>query len=407
MLLKLAWRNIWRNKRRTLITAAAVAFAVFFATLMRSMQKGVWDNAVNTSINLFFGAAQVHAKGYADEQVIDKAFEYNDKVAALSQLSSVEEVLPRIENFALASQGDITSGVLVLGVEPAAENAMTGIADRIIKGSYLDKNDDAIIIASGLAEKLNLGLNDTLILISQGYHGVNAAGKYPIKGIFEFALPDLNKRLVYLPLKASQNFYGAENLVTTVALKVNDRTQVPELMASLNTQLDTVQYEFKDWQEMMPELIQARELDEGSGKIILALLYLLIGFGIFGTILMMVKEREYEFGVLTSIGMRREKLAAIIWLETVIVGFLGAVLGMLISLPIITYFYNNPIDLAVMGEEAIEAYEKFGIEPVMQPVIDPMIFLNQALVIFIFTTVLAFFPLWKITRLKPVEAMRA
>lgn len=322
MVLKLAWRNIWRNKRRTLITAAAVAFAVFLASVMVSFQKGVWDKVVDNTVNLYFGFAQVHGEGYWDDQILDNAIEYNGELKALEQdIPNISGVIPRIESFALASQKNLTTGVLVIGIDPELEDQMTGVKSRLIDGNYLDYDDEATFVAEGVAEKLGLKLGDTLVLISQGYHGVNAAAKFPIKGIFKFALPDLNKRLVYLPLKAAQKFYGAEKLITSVVLKIEERDQVPGVLKAVNAKLDTEKYEVKDWEQMMPELLEARALDEGGGLLILGILYFIITFAIFGTILMMIKEREYEFGVLVAVGMGRWKLFSVIWWETVFLGF--------------------------------------------------------------------------------------
>jgi ABC-type antimicrobial peptide transport system permease subunit len=121
---------------------------------------------------------------------------------------------------------------------------------------------------------------------------------------------------------------------------------------------------------------------------------------------MMTKEREYEFGVLTAIGMRRWKLFSVIWWETVLVGFVGSIVGILISVPINYYYHKNPIDMAVMGEEAVATYEKFGIEPVLPFAFEFSIFFYQALIIFFVTTILALYPYWKIKTLFPVEAMR-
>ena len=407
MVLKLAWRNIWRNKRRTLITAGAVAFAVFMASVLRSFQKGAWDKIVDSTVNLYFGFAQVHGQGYWDEQTLDNAISYSEDLKALKkEVPDVKGVVPRIESFALASQGNLTTGVMVIGIDPEIEDRMTGVKSRLIEGAYLEDDDNAVYMASGVSEKLGLSLGDTLILISQGYHGVNAAAKFPIKGIFEFALPDLNKRLVYLPLNAAQNFYGAENLVTSVVLQIDQRDQVPAVMKAVNLKLDNEKYEIKDWQKMIPDLLEARQLDEGSAKLILGILYFIITFAIFGTILMMTKEREYEFGVLVAIGMRRLKLFSVIWWETVFVGFIGSIIGILISIPICYYYHVNPIDLSLLGEEAVATYEKFGFSPVLPFAFEFGIFFWQAFIIFIVTTILALYPFTKIKNLYPVEAMR-
>jgi ABC-type lipoprotein release transport system permease subunit len=407
MVLKLAWRNIWRNKRRTAITVGAVAFAVFMSSVLRSFQKGAWDKIVDSTVNLYFGFAQIHGEGYWDEQTLDNAIEYNDELKTLAkEVPEVKGVIPRIESFALASQANLTTGVLVIGIDPEKEDDMTGVKSRLIEGRYLEDDDEAAFVAEGVAEKLGLKLGDTLVLISQGYHGANAAAKFPIKGLFKFALPDLNKRLVYLPLKAAQNFYAAENMVTSVVLKIDNRDLVPEVLKDVNAKLDNEKYEVKDWQQMIPDLLEARKLDEGSAIIILGILYFIITFAIFGTVLMMTKEREYEFGVLTAIGMRRGKLFSVIWWETVFVGFIGSMVGILVSIPINYYYHVNPIDMAVMGEEAVAAYEKFGIDPVLPFAFEFSIFFNQALIIFVVTTILALYPLWKIKHLSPVEAMR-
>jgi len=407
-ILKLAFRNIWRNKRRTLITAAAVAFAVFIASTMNSFQKGVWDKVTEGSVSLFFGFGQIHQKGYWKEQSLNKAFDYDEQFKnSISKTENIKGLVPRIESFALASEGNLTRGVLVTGIDPQAEDEMTSLQSRIISGAYLDANDPAVIIAEGVAKKLKLNVGDTLVVIGQGYHGVNAAGKFAIKGIFSFGMPELNKRLVYLSLPTAQKLYGAEGKITTLALDIPDKKKVPEVLASLSTKLDTSSYEILSWEEMIPELMEARELDEAGGKLTIGILYMLIAFGIFGTILMMTKEREYEFGVLTAIGMKRGLLSLTVWIETVLVGLFGALLGIVLSIPLVYYMHINPIPMEVLGEGASEAFEKFGMSADLPTAFEFSIFFNQALVIFIVTSILAIYPLWKIGRLKPVEAMRS
>lgn len=404
---KLAFRNIWRNKRRTLITAAAIAFAVFTASTMRSFQKGIWDKVVDGSVSLFFGFGQIHGKGYNEEQSLEKAFAYNEEVKnAIQATEDIKGDVPRLENFGLASEGNLTRGVLLIGIDPEKENDMTQLKTRMVDGEYLRDDDNSVIVAQGLAEKLELSVGDTLVVLSQGYRGVNAAGKYPIKGLFAFALPDLNKRLVYLPLKAAQTLYGAEGLITTLALNIEDKSKVPTIISSLKSKLDADTYEVLPWEEMIPELLEARQLDEAGGKIVLGILYMLITFGILGTILMMTKEREYEFGVLTAIGMKRGLLSMVVWIETVLVGVLGAVMGILLSIPIVWYLKVNPISLETIGEGAAEAFAKFGISADLPATFEFTIFFTQALIIFLITTVLAIYPFWKIGSLKPVEAMR-
>ena len=78
-----------------------------------------------------------------------------------------------------------------------------------------------------------------------------------------------------------------------------------------------------DWKELIPDLVRAKALDSAGNYIVYCILYLIIAFGIFGTILMMTKERSYEFGVLVAIGMRRFRLSATVWLEVIMLQCAG------------------------------------------------------------------------------------
>lgn len=404
MLLRLAWRNIWRNRRRTFITAASILFAVLFASFMESLQRGAWDNMISNVVNYYFGYVQVHESGYWEEQSIDKAFPLADSLKNIQEIEEVQAVLPRIESFALASAEDNTAGVLVVGIRPGAENSMTQLSSRIETGTYLEEEDQAALIASGVADRLALGVGDTLVLISQGFRGVNAAGKYPIKGVVSFGSPDLNKQMVYLPLAVAQYFYGADGRVTSLTLKLESQEDIKPVLAALHNRLDTSAYEVMDWEAMLPDLVEARKLDTAGNVIVYFILYLIIAFGIFGTILMMAKEREYEFGVLIAIGLQRWQLALSVWIEVVLLGILGALAGILLSIPVVLYFKWNPIRFS--GEMA-SSLEKFGFEPIFPATFEPQIFLTQALYVFIVTAVLAVYPIVKIRRLQPVAAMRA
>ncbi len=404
MITKLAWRNIWRNKRRTLITASSILFAVLFSSFMESLQQGAWNNMIRNVVNYYVGYAQIHEKGYEEEPALDKAFLLTDTMEALpDQHEQLEAIVPRLESYALASTGQHTMGAMVVGVEPQREDALTKLSGRISDGHYFEPDQSGVLVAEGVADYLQLAPGDTLLLISQGFRGVNAAGKYPIVGVLHFPSPDLNKSMVYLPLKDAQWFYGAEGRVTSLALQLSSPQALEPLLAQLRTALDTSTYELLDWQEMMPELLEAKALDSAGNVIVYIILYMIIAFGIFGTILMLTKERDFEFGVLTAIGTPRRTLAMATWLEIMLMGILGAIAGIIASIPVVGYFNRNPIRFT--GDYA-HMLEQYGFEPIFPAEFDPNIFVTQAVVVLILTALLGLWPVRHIFRLRPVEAMR-
>ncbi len=405
MYLKLAWRNIWRNKRRTLITLASIAFAVFFASITQSMQLGTYANMISNSVRFYTGYAQIHKSGYWEEKSLDNGFALPENVReALAGNKAIAGMIPRIESFSLVAYGEKAKAAMLIGIDPVKENELTSLKKRLTKGQYLADNENSLMMGQGLADYLDVSIGDTLALIGQGYHGMNAVGKYHVKGIIETPIAAFNDQAIYLPLATAQFYFGMEDQVTSLAINVNDEAKLGRLKTHINSQLGSDEYEVMTWREMMPELVQQIELDYVSGRIILFILYIIIGFGMFGTFLMMAKERTYEFGILVAIGMRRMRLKLLSLLELVMLSFGGVLLGVIISLPILTILHFNPIPLS--GEFA-EVYKKFGIEPVLNFSISPVIFMDQATIILVLSLLLGIYPVWHIHRLRVVEAIRS
>ncbi|MEQ8881894.1 MAG: ABC transporter permease, partial [Cyclobacteriaceae bacterium] len=167
--------------------------------------------------------------------------------------------------------------------------------------------------------------------------------------------------------------------------------------------VDLEAYEVMGWKDLMPELVQGIEIDNISSKVMIWILYIVIGFGMFGTFLMMTAERMYEFGVLLSIGMKRIKMQFVIFLEMALMASIGVVAGVMISLPFILYYHFHPI---YFGGEMQAAIEDFGVEAAYYFSVQPALFYNQAWAIFLMAGILSLYPLIVIHKLKPVKAMR-
>ncbi len=401
--LKIAWRNLWRNKRRTILTILSVFFAVFLALIMRSMQLGSYDMMVTSAVKNSTGYIQIHAKGYWDDKSIDNTFVTTDSLhQAVASSQYVTTTIPRIESFALASSGTQTKGVALIGTDMVKEDAVSGLSKKIIRGHYLDTNEEGVMVAEKLAEYLKLDLNDSVVLISQGYHGITASGLYRIVGIIQFATPDMNNSMIYMGLPAIQYFYDVPDRLTSLSIMLDDKDHLQQTVEELE-KLDAENLEVMTWKEMLPELVQGIQGDNIGGIVMLGILYLVIGFGILGTILMMTMERKREFGIMVAVGMRRTKLAIIVLIETVTIGILGIISGMAASFPIILYLMLNPIRLT---GEAAEAMLEYNIEPIMPFLIEPGFYINQSLTVIIITLLAGLYPIMVIGKFKVIQALQ-
>lgn len=401
--LKIAWRNLWRNKRRTLLTIASVLFALFLALIMRSMQLGSYASMVESAVKSTTGYIQVHEKGYWDDKSIDNTFETSDSLDQIIQSNkNVNGIIPRLESFALLSSGKQTKGVPVIGTIPDVEDNISGLKKRVIEGEYLEENDNAVLIAEGLAQYLKVGVGDTVVILGQGYHGMTAAGAWPVKGIIRFIQPDINNTMTYIPLRLAQELYSSPGRLTSLSIMLYDPGNMRQTRSEL-AKLLPGDLEIMTWDEMLTEMVNAIEGDNISGQFMLSILYLVVGFGILGTILMSTMERRKEFGIMVAVGMRRSKLAIIVFIESLIISIIGIVAGIAASLPLILYLYHHPLPLS---GEAAQAMIEYNMEPVMPFLLEPGYFLNQSLVVIIITMITLLYPMTVIGRFKIVSAIK-
>ena len=402
--LKLAWRNLWRNRRRTIIAISSIVFSVLLASWMRSMQEGSYDSMIENSVKFYSGYLQVQDTAFWDERTLDNSFEVNSELKQnIEKIEDVTLVSNRVESFALAANHLKSKPAMVMGIEPEAEDKITNISKKIKKGEFLKNGDKGAVLGKGLAEYLNLDVGDTLVMISQGYHGISASGLFPIIGIMAHPNGEFDKRLVYLDIETARDFYSAYGLSTALVVMTGDHYQVKHLKKAI-AKLLPENNRVMTWVDMQPELQQLIESDRGGGIIMLGILYMIIAFGMFSVVIMMVKERSREFGVVHAMGMQKDKLSIIMFFETIFIGLIGTTIGLAISYLFCLYFFYNPIPLS---EEMAKASVQYGMEPFMFFSMKSSLFYSQMILVFIISVFISIFPIYNISRLKITKAMRS
>ncbi|MDK2909806.1 MAG: hypothetical protein PWR20_1373 [Bacteroidales bacterium] len=467
--IKMAQRNLWRNKRRTAITISSIFFAVLFAVVMRSFQLGSYSLMIRNAIEQYYGYIRVQHPDFTDDPSLENTFEIDPSLPVkISKVPNVKAVTARLETFALASSGNITKGVLVLGIEPEAEKQFSNpeqflvrftipmavwdssdkklaLSDKVrkvlathmgesftdaaklasifkdqpidsmqlnqilhlsrVQGRFISNGDSGVVISSRLAKFLNIQVGDSLVLLSQGYQGASAAGIYPVVGIVRIPNPELDNRVVYMPLQMAQSFTNTHNLLSYMAINLQDVSD-KALMAttdSVRKVLANSGLDVKTWQDLNRVLVQQIESDNQSGKAFLFLLYFVVFFGIFGTVIMMVHERMHEFGVLVAVGMQKVNLALTVLLELLMMALIGIALGYLVALPIIHYYHIHPIKLT--GEMA-KMMMDMGFEPLMPMAPFDFYVLWQGVSVIFMVSLACIYPIRKILKLKTVEAIK-
>lgn len=400
---KLAWRNIWRNRRRTLITISSVFFALLLAILMRGLQVGTYDHMIKNSVEQYTGYVQVHQKGYQDDEVLNNAFMPNDslKEAVLTH-KNVKALLPRLRTYSLASAEKQTKGALIIGLDADKDDKLTKVKNKLVKGRMPETGEKSVVLAEELANYLQLGIGDTAVFIGQGYHGISAAGLYPVVGIVSYPVPQLNNSLAYMDIQTTQQYLSIGNGLTAWIVILEDQDKYKETTKELRNIIPD-DYEVMHWETMQPGVKQGIEADNKSGLIILMILYIIIAFGIFGTVLMMIAERRKEFSIMVAVGMQKIRLAKLVTTETLMIVILGIISAVVASNPIIWYLHLHPLTFS--GEMA-HIFAEYGMEPIMPVAFEPGYFLGQTGVVLILTLIAVAWPLLSIFKLNVTKSIR-
>jgi ABC-type lipoprotein release transport system permease subunit len=359
---------------------------------------------IDTMVKFYSGYLQVQDTAYWEEKTLDNSLESNLELdKKIANIKDVNLVTYRIESFALAAHQEKSKPVMVFGINPKLEDHIIKLSDKVISGNFIDEKSKDAMISQGLSKYLNLTVGDTIVLISQGYHGVSAAGKFKVKSVFKHPSPDFDKRVVFLSLETAQEFYSMPDKYTSQVIMAKDHFSVNNIAKNIKPILPKNRT-VMTWDEMVPELASMIKSDRIGGIVMLFILYLVVGFGIFGTAMMMLNERKREFGVINAIGMHKYQINIVLSIEMIALGIIGALIGLLLTIPIIAYFYNNPIPLT--GDMA-EIMLEYGIEPYMYFSIQPQLFINQAIIVFMISLIVSFFVVISVAKMNLTNALRS
>ncbi len=366
------------------------------------MQLGTYKSMIDNVVGSYTGYIQIHENGYWDKRSIDKSVVMTDSLMhKVSNTKGVEALLPRLENYGLLSMGDLTKVIALNGLDFEKELKLQDVASKLAKGT-LPQNPKDIIIGEGVASYFKADINDTVVFLGQGYHGMLAADKFHVSGIVDLKNPTLNKVTALMTLEGAQSLFSADGIATSLVIDKKDNAQLKTVQKAISDGLDD-SFEVMNWQEMMPELQQTILADNVGGLLMVAILYMILIFGIFGTVLMMTQERKYEFGVLVSIGMKKGKLILMVFMETIILSLLGVLVGVLLAYPLMLWKHYDP--LVLPGTEA-EMMETFGFSAKIPFYIQPDLPLVHASLIFSIALLVSLYPILIIKKLNPLKAMR-
>lgn len=405
VLLRLAVRSLGRNRRRTLITLTALSLGVALVVLAFGIGEGAKAMLVAQAVDARTGALQVHRQGYLDEQEalpLDLTLPHDDAfVARLARTPGVTAVAGRLSFAALASNGELTSMVVVQGFDAAREREVTPRRAREVQpgdGTWLDEDKEAgAVVGKALAESMGRELGGLLTLTAAGAGGAMNALDLEIVGVARGGVLFESKRSLQVPLAYAQSLLGMEGQVTEYALAVDDLARLDEVKIALTRELGPG-YEVSTWGEVQPF---SRDMTNRIGivlRIVSFVLFTIVVLGVINTMLMSVFERVREIGTLLAIGLRRRQVLWLFLVEAAVLGAVGGLVGAALGFALTAWLGARGIPFPVPGQATVE---------LLHPV--PLVGI-AALAVFVAAlgaVVAAAWPARKASHLNPVDALRA
>lgn len=400
----LAWRNVWRNPRRSLLTMLAIAFASGLLVFMLSFQFGTYEDMINASVKLSTGDMQIQAKGYHDKHRIRMTVNNPAKLADfLKKDSAVKAFSERDEAYVISQSADRTRGVMLMGIDPAAEKNVSGMDGRVIKGKYLDAaGPDSVMVGDLLAERLKLKLGSEVTLLGQGRDGSVAAAVLKVAGIFRTGFESYDRDVMMTGRKNFDSLFYMDGSVHRIVVMTDSLKSISGLMQRLQASGLMSGLVSLSWDQLQPGLKQSIEVDLISGFIMYIILIIVVAFSILNTFIMAVFERTREFGVLLSLGTTPGRLVRVVMTESFFIALLGLVLGIAAGAAVTLYYSGAGISM-----EGMDMMQQFGISGKLYPSLSLLsVSIGPALVAVV-TFFAALYPALRIAGLKPAQAMRA
>ena len=343
----IALRNLARNRRRTLLSLLVVSAGTIGVLLTRGFVRFSFEGLREAIIHGGLGQLEVVPRSNIEEGRTSPERSGLPSLGGWKELRSEIEGIPHvlgsgaIVQFAgVLSKGDRSAAVLAAAVEPDRERRMR-FEVKLRTGADLPaapppEGEDAVLLGSVLAQNLGARIGDVVTILAMTGAGTLNALDLRVCGLYTTGLQDVDSRLIKMHLTSAQRLLGTED-VSSLVLGLDDTSRTEEVRADLVRRLEGRQppLEILDWRARAPFYGQVESLYRGIFWFLGTIIFVLVCLSASNTLLMSVMERIREIGTLLAIGTGRAQVGAIVLLEALWLGLLGAFAGDIVGVTLI------------------------------------------------------------------------
>ncbi|WP_299427694.1 lipoprotein-releasing ABC transporter permease subunit [uncultured Shimia sp.] len=412
----IAWRYLRARKAEggvstmTWISLIGITLAVFALIATLAVRAGFRSEFVGTILG-----ANAHVSVYQSGEIsetgaIDRTIKDFDTVAAkLRDVPGVTRAAPLVKGQVMGNLRNRNAGVEVFGMRADDLAELPRIADPTTSDGDIARYNEGIAIGSGVARELGARVGDRIKLISP--NGVKTAfgtspriSSYEVVYIFSAGRYDIDRTRVYLPFTEAQLFFDRDGVADEIEVMVAEPEKVealavPLMMAAGDRALVWT------WKQASGGFLNALEVEDNVMFVILSILVLIATMNIVSGLIMLVKNKGRDIGILRTMGLTEGSVLRVFFICGAFTGVLGTVFG--VALGCLFALYIDPIFSFVnvlLGGEAWDPSIR-GIYrlPAKLEVGDVVSAMSLSLGLAFVVTI---FPARRAARMNPVEALR-
>ncbi len=401
MILKIAWKNIWRSKARSFVVIGSIILGVWALLFGTGFMNGFGVSYMADVINHDVSNIQVHNKEFKKDFDINFTIpNAQEKLDHVRTWPNIKAATSRVIINGMIASPKKGTGVQIRGIDVENERKVTQLDSLLIEGTYFkDIKRNPIIIGSKLAETLHAKVRSKVVLTFTNAQGDITAAAFRVVGIAKSSSVKINELYAFVKQSDINPIVGINNQVHELAIVLAPNVSEAPTVAAYKKEYPKDLVE--TWREIAPELAVMQSMYDQMLYVLMVIIMTALVFGIINTMLMAVLERFRELGMLMAVGMNRIKVYFMIMVETILLGIIGAPIGLLAGWATLHYFQQTGVDLTNYSE----GLEAFGYSSILYPYLENDAYLIVTIGVFITALMGAIYPAWKAVRLNPVEAL--
>ena len=357
--LKLGYKYLRSNKGgvfsfTTLLAIIGLSIGISSLIVVTSVMNGFEKELEDRILGVI-----PHSVISSDEPIDD----YENLINQVKKDANILEASTYINTQGIISSSYDTRGVSLIGIDPLKEKNMSIIPDYMLVGDLNDLNEDnTIIIGSLLAAQIGAYIGDEVNITTSDIR-TSLIGSYPrsvnleVVGIFELKT-EIDQYLTLISHSTSQKIKNLKaNQTTGIRLKTNNLFTADIITENIINNLDSNNLTYSSWKNTHGTLFEAIKFEKLLISLMLFLIIAVASILVLSTVVMTVKSKEREIGILLTLGASNKQIVLIFFTQGLIVTLIGIFVGILLGF-LLTYNLNNFISVieSMLDRSLLEAY---------------------------------------------------